>query len=101
MTDFWTPPESDEERRMKIVQAMMQQKPQGGGYMQVLAQLAQAAAQQKLQQQAQETRENKRLGVNPIAPAFDDQGYSLPRAPGMQQPSAWQSLQNWFSRGGE
>lgn len=100
---IFTPPEDmqEDQRRMKVAEALLAQSQQGGGggYGPALAQIAQAFAGKKMKQDAQENMQNRRMGVNPTAPAFDDQGYSMPRAPGMAQPSMLQSIQNFFTRG--
>lgn len=101
MNDQLPPDMQEDQRRMKIAEALLAQSQQGagGGYASALAQLAQAYAGKQMQQNAQENVQNRRMGLSPIAPAFDDQGYAMPRGPGMAQPSAMQSIQNFFTRG--
>lgn len=49
-------------------------------------------------QYAEENIGNRAAGLNPTAPAFDDQGYALPRALGMAQPNGGDQLSNWWWR---
>jgi hypothetical protein len=97
--DPTNPDDDSEQRRMQVMQALLQQRGGGAGVLPALAQVAQGVAQQRMQQNGVERRQNRGMGLTETAPAFDDQGYSLPRAPGMQQPNAWQAISNWFNRG--